>query len=204
MKKLLFIAAISLGVVVSANAQDTKIGAKAGINLANMTGDDVEDADMLIGFQVGGYVHLGLSDAFAIQPELLFEMKGASYDAGDDESVSTNLSYISIPILAKYMITEELDVHLGPQIGLLMSAETDGEDVSDFYKSTDFGLAVGAGYELESGLNFSLRYAMSLSTIGEDFEESFVNPLTGETETMTFEAGDIKNSVITIAVGYSF
>lgn len=203
MKKLLFIAAISLGVVVSANAQDTKFGAKAGLNLANMTGDDVEDAEMLIGFQIGGYAHIGISDAFAIQPELLFDTKGASYDAGD-ESVSNNLSYISVPILAKYMVTEGFDIHLGPQIGILMSAKFDGEDNSDSYKSTDFGLAAGAGYELESGLNFSLRYSMSLSTIGEEYETSFTNPVSGATTTSTVEAGDIRNSVITIAVGFSF
>lgn len=185
MKKLLFIAAISLGVVVGANAQDTKIGAKAGLNLANFTGDDVEDSDMLIGFQIGGYAHLGLSDAFAIQPELLFDAKGASYDAGD-ESVSNNLSYITVPVLAKYMITEGLDVHLGPQIGILMSAKFDGEDAKDSYNSTDFGLAAGAGYELETGLNFSARYSTSLGTISDNDEV------------------DVKNSVITIAVGFSF
>jgi hypothetical protein len=176
MKKLLFIAAISLGVVVSANAQETKFGAKAGVNIATITGDDVgDDVNGTIGFQVGGYAHIGITDAFAIQPELLFDTKGAE---------DLTLSYITIPVLAKYMITEGFDIHIGPQIGLLMSADSDCEDASDFYKSTDFGLAAGAGYELESGINFSVRYSMSLGSIAEEFDQ--------------------KNSVITIAVGYSF
>lgn len=185
MKKLLFIAAISLGVVVSANAQETKFGVKAGVNLANVTGD-VEETDMAIGFQVGGYVHLGLSDAFAIQPELLFDNKGFSQEFGD-ETFRTTLNYITIPVLAKYMITDGLHIHAGPQVGILMSAtDDDGEDISDGLKSTDFGIAAGAGYSLDSGLNFFARYSTSLSTISD--EDDF----------------DIMNSVISVGVGYSF
>ncbi len=194
MKKLLFIAAISLGFVVSANAQETKFGVKAGVNLANVTGDDVDDdVNGTIGFRVGGYAHIGLSDAFAIQPELLFDTKGAE---------DLTLSYITVPILAKYMITEGFNIHLGPQISLLMSADSDGEDYSDFYKSTDFGLAAGAGYELESGLNFSVRYSTSLGSIGEEIE--LPAPTVSDPTATTTEEYDLKNSVITIAVGYSF
>ncbi|MAC94052.1 MAG: hypothetical protein CMC96_00985 [Flavobacteriales bacterium] len=203
MKKLLFIAAISLGLVAGVNAQETKFGLKAGLNLANVSGDDVEDNSMLIGFQIGGYAHLGISEAFAIQPEILFDAKGSKFEGGGEEA-NFNLNYITIPVLAKLMVTDELGFHLGPQLGLLMSAEFDGEDVKDNYKSTDFGLAVGGGYELESGLNFSLRYSMSLGTIGEDYEETIADPNTGTTSTVTVDAADIRNSVITIGVGYSF
>ena len=92
------------------------------------------------------------------------------------------------------MFGEGFNVHAGPQIGILVSSKSDGEDLSKFYKSTDIGGAVGLGYELESGLNFNARYSMSLTTIGEKIEL----PLVGD-----FEA-DIKNSVISISVGYSF
>ena len=185
MKKLIFLSAAVLALIsFSANAQETKFGAKAGVNLANVTGD-LENTDMAIGFQVGGYVHLGLSDAFAIQPELLFDNKGYSIDAGD-ETIRTSLSYITVPVLAKYMITESLDLHAGPQIGILMSATTDGEDSSDGLKSTDFGAAVGAGYSLKSGLNFFARYSTSLSTISDS--DDF----------------DVMNSVISVGAGYSF
>lgn len=185
MKKLFFIAAISLGVVVSANAQDTKFGAKAGVNLANVTGD-VDETDMAIGFQVGGYIHLGISDAFAVQAELLFDNKGFNQDIGDD-TYRTTLNYITVPILAKYMITEGLNIHAGPQIGILVSAtDDDGDDISDGMKSTDFGIAAGAGYELESGLNFFARYSTSLSSVSDNDDI------------------DMMNSVISIGVGFSF
>jgi hypothetical protein len=141
MKKLLIAATAFLGLLtMDADAQETKFGAKAGVNIANVAGDDVgDDVDGTIGFHVGGFAHLGLSDQFAIQPELQFSTKGAE---------DLTLSYIDIPILAKYYLTEGLHIHAGPQIGLLLSADADGTDVKDSYKSTDFAIASGAGYQL--------------------------------------------------------
>ena len=182
MKKLFFVAALSLGLMATTTAQETYFGTKAGLNLANLAGDDIEGNSMLIGFSVGGFASIGISEAFSVQPELLYSTKGSSFDEGGDYV----LSYIDIPIMAKYNVSDEIHFELGPQIGLLMAADADGNDVKEFFSGTDIGLAVGGGYTLESGIDLSLRYATSLSTITEDSE------------------GDVKNTVIQVAVGYRF
>ena len=201
MKKLFMVAAMSLGLIAATNAQETYFGAKTGLNLANVTGD-VEENSMLIGFSVGGFVSVGISEAFSLQPELLYSTRGTSYDGGNFVT-----SYLDIPILAKYNFSDEVHAELGPQIGLLMGASADGTDVKDGYKSMDLGLAIGGGYTLESGIDISLRYVTSLSSFAEDFESTEITydaaGMPNGTKVVTKEV-DLKHSVIQIAVGYKF
>lgn len=202
MKKLFMVAAMSLGLIATTNAQETYFGTKAGINLANMTGKDANETSMMIGFSVGGFASIGLSEAFSVQPELMYSIKGSS-----SASKNFSLSYLDVPILAKYNISDEIHVELGPQIGLLMAASYDGNDMKDWFKGLDLGLAVGGGYTLESGIDLSLRYITSLSSIGEDRDTKVItydsNGVPTGTKTVT-NSVDLKNSVIQIAVGYKF
>jgi hypothetical protein len=39
--------------------------------------EDVDDENMKVGFNVGLYHHVDVSDNFAIQPEFLFSQKGS-------------------------------------------------------------------------------------------------------------------------------
>ncbi|WP_395043781.1 porin family protein [Flavobacterium sp.] len=166
MKKLLF-AAVAVIAFGSANAQETKFGAKAGLNMSNLTGD-VEDNSMKVGFHIGGFVNIGISEKFSVQPELLYNTGGAKFTGG-----STNLSYLSIPVMAQYNITEEFSLEAGPQIGFLMSAndKADGGgsvDIKDSLNSTDFGLNLGLGYDVAENINIGLRYTIGMSNILKD------------------------------------
>lgn len=133
-----------------------------------MTGD-VKDNSMLIGFSIGGLASIGISETFSVQPELLYSTRGTGFTGGNFVT-----SYLDIPILAKYNFSDEIHAELGPQIGLLMGASANGTDVKDGYKSMDLGLAIGGGYTLESGIDISLRYATSLSSVAEDYEYKVV------------------------------
>jgi hypothetical protein len=97
--------------------------------------------------------------------------------------------------MAKYYVTEGLSIEAGPQIGFLLSAtdeyEDEEDDIDEFLKSTDFGLNLGLGYKLDSGLFFNARYNLGLSD----------NLDADEFET---DGAEYKNSVIQISVGYFF
>jgi opacity protein-like surface antigen len=98
--------------------------------------------------------------------------------------------------MAKFYVSKGLSLEAGPQIGFLLKSEVDievnnalfasstTEDVKDFTKSTDFAFNIGAGYQLNSGLNFNLRYNIGLTDAYEDI--------------------DAKNSVFQVGVGYTF
>jgi len=192
MKKIL-LSAIAVMAFMSVSAQETRFGVKAGLNLSSLTGD-VEDAKSLVGFQVGGFAEIKLTDKFAIQPEVLFSTQGAKFDdiEGDYDA---KLNYINVPVLAKYFVTEAFTVEAGPQIGFLVSAKVDGEDLKDAYKSVDFGFNFGAGYNFTENLSLGLRYTLGLSSVADtpdEFED--------------FGFGDItvRNSNLALALAYKF
>lgn len=193
MKKSLLIAAIAVFGLSNVNAQEISFGVKAGANFATQGGDDVDGAKMKVGFHAGVLAEFMISEKFGIQPELLYSMQGAKAEEGD---YKTNLDYITLPIMAKYYITEGFSVHAGPQIGFLISAKTgddDMVDVKDFYKSIDYGLGIGAGYALDNGLFFNARYYLGLANIQEEIE------FLGQTIEPT-----VHNNVIQLSVGYMF
>lgn len=159
MKKLFF-AAIAVMAFGATNAQEIKFGAKAGLNMSNFTGD--AETDSKVGFHVGAFAEIGINEKFAVQPELLFSMLGAK-----DDNANYDSNYILVPVMAKYYATEKLSFEAGPQVGFLMSAKYDGEDIKDFYKSTDFALNLGAGYDVTENINVGLRYSFGLSNISD-------------------------------------
>lgn len=195
MKKLLFIVAV-LAISMSSFAQVT-YGVKAGVNFANGTGDDFEDADMRTSILFGGFAKFSLSETFAFQPELLYSGQGAkaSYtEEGVDVDETLKMDYLNIPLMFKYYAGGGFNIQAGPQIGFLLSAKTKLEaggesvdiDVKDELKGLDLGLNLGLGYDLESGIGIDLRYGLGLSNV------------------VDYDDADGKNSVISLAVSYAF
>ena len=186
-KVLLTVAAVmAFGLM---NAQEVKYGAKAGLNMSNF-GGDAEGTDMKVGYQVGGFAEIKVSDKFAVQPELLFSNLGTKVDFSGT-TVTENLNYIVVPVMAKYFAAEKFSIEAGPQIGFLMSAKAkaDGEsvDIKDEFNSTDFGLNVGFGYDFTENIGVGLRYTAGLSNIAKDSGDFKVN-----------------NTNIALTVGYKF
>lgn len=193
MKKLLFVLCL-MGAVVFAQAQ-LKFGAKVGLNIAKVTGDDMDDAKSLLAPQFGVFANYSISDKLGIQPELLYSMQGfkmeESYE-GETYEGKLKLDYILVPIMVKFYPITGLSLQAGPQFGFLVSAKwketgEDEIDVKDDAKKFDLGLNLGAGYELENGLGLDLRYNFGLTNINKEDE-----------------MGDGKNGVFSIALSYSF
>jgi opacity protein-like surface antigen len=181
MKKII-LSAVAVFAFGFTNAQEVKFGAKVALNVATLTGD-VEDASSLVGFQVGGFAEIKVSEKFAVQPELMYSTQGASFDGGDSK-----LNYLNIPVMAKYYVAKSFSLEAGPQIGFLLSAKADGEDIKDETSSVDFGLNFGAGYDFTENLSAGLRYNLGLSNIVD--VEGY--------------DGTAKNGVFSVALGYKF
>jgi hypothetical protein len=185
----------------SSNSIDVTFGAKAGLNLATFIGDP-EDVDMKAGFHVGGMAEIALNEKFSIQPELLYSTQGTEAEVvffngvnEQRETLEYNFSYINLPVMAKYYVTEGLSLEAGPQIGFLVNAEAeidgqteDADQLLGDLSTVDFGLNFGLGYKLNSGLNFAARYNLGLSNISD---ESSVD-------------GEFNNSVFQFSIGYFF
>ena len=191
MKKSLFLTAIVLFGFTYVSAQEVNLGAKAGVNFATITGDDVDSFSSRTAFHVGLVAEFVVSDAFSFQPEVLYSAQGADWSEDSFEG-TTKVDYLNVPLMAKYYVAEGFSLELGPQIGFLLSAKDveDGEpdfDLKDYVKGIDFGVNVGVGYKMESGLNFGARYNLGLSDANDTEVDS-----------------KIKNSVIQAYVGFFF
>jgi hypothetical protein len=197
MKKL-FIAAIAVMSFGLANAQEVSYGVKAGLNVANLAPSEGDAGDARIGFNVGGFVEIGISEKFSVQPELLFSTQGNKYSEtilGTKIEFTQALNYINIPVLAKYYVAEGFAIELGPQIGILASAnanvsaggESASESIKDNFETIDFALAAGFSYKFTENFFANARYNLGLSNVAKD-------------------SGDftLKNNVIQVGVGYKF
>ena len=206
-KGLIAILTVSFVVLMGTGvlAEGLNFGIKGGVNLTKVYGDDVESADMrTVG--IGGIsLMYSVSDNFAIQPEVLYAMKGAK-ESGSEEgieySATLKLTYIEVPVLFKLIFPLEGNVtpcvYAGPAIGLRLGAKASveiagaelEEDIKDDTKGTDFGAVFGGGMAFAVGsgaLTLDARYTLGLTTIDN-----------------SDESDDIKNSAISVMVGYAF
>ena len=170
MKKLLLAAALAAG-ATAAHAQSVSVGLKAGVSLANFVGKDVDESKLKAGANAGVALELGLSNGLALQPELLYSMKGArAEDQNLGIKYTTTLHYVDVPVLIKLNAGGPF-FELGPQVGFLLGVKNTREQgtttVSDTnksaYKTTDVGAVVGVGYHFGSGPSIGVRYNPGLT-----------------------------------------
>lgn len=148
MKKLLF-AAMLYAVSHFATAQ-TRFGVTAGADFATtkveytnpFTGTTTTAPGSETGFFVGGFVELGLTHSFALQPEVLYVgIKDASM--------------ISVPVLGKYSFGK-FSVMAGPDFNYLLDADED-----EFKVNVD----AGASYDITDDFDVKARYSFGLGDI---------------------------------------
>lgn len=191
MKKLFLVAAIAAFSVTASNAQGISFGAKGGLNLASVNGDGAEEVNGRTTFHIGGVVNIEISELFAVQPEVIYSSQGFTQDFSDFEGgmveSTVKLDYLNIPVLADITVVEGLSIQGGPQFGININSEVevDGESADiDDVETVDVAAAIGAQFELPIGLFFQARYVAGLTEIVKD--------------------GDIKNSNISVSVGWFF
>jgi len=202
---MLFLFALAAAASPSAEGSEMKgitaVGVKAGPCLANIFGEDVFEQKFKLGLAAGGFLTYSLSDRAALQPELLFVMKGSRYESTEfgEYKESMDFLYLEIPLLVKYRLARgplAVDIFAGPALAFKLSAKVryewagleEEEDVEDM-KSTDLGLAFGAGTEFQVGrsgrLTLDLRYTLGLASVGQ-------------------EGDSVKNGAVLLLVGWAF
>ena len=165
-----------------------RVGITLGVNSWTIDGTDAQDAKRRTGIMAGVLLVAPVTPIFAIQPELLYTMKGAKFnDAGVTGTLKMN--YIEIPVLARFDVPSSGGVrpffYVGPSVSFKVScdvtAEFQGQSESAScddptlgeanVKSVDYGAIVGAGLAFDvSGRAFTLgaRYDHSLAKISDN------------------------------------
>lgn len=212
MKNLFLATIVGLLSVTTIYAQSddttTQFGVKGGVNLSNITGDDVGDLDSRTSFHLGLFMEIPISERFSFQPEVLYSGQGfTAVNRGQDnifdvdDNLEYQLNYIQVPLMAKFYLVKGLHIEAGPQFGFKVNEEIDYKPASDGgdivintedsqIKGFDTNIALGAGYKFDNGFLVSARYTHGLTNI---FKENTL-----------FQNSDAKNSVWQFGVGFSF
>jgi hypothetical protein len=144
MKKLLFAAIVLAGTFAHAQ-KETKFGVKAGVDFASIKVEvaGVSGTASETGFFVGAFATLGISEKFAVQPELL-------YVAISDSN------FFSVPVLAKYSFTEKLSALAGPSLNYFSDAEEDKLKVN---------LDLGGAYDITEEIEVNAKYSLGFGDV---------------------------------------
>ena|GEM_PF-5083442 len=137
-----------------------------------------------LGFQIGGFAKIELSDKLYLQPEILYSLQGSKLDIdilssllpqtdpsalpSNATNTRVNESNIVLPVMLKYYIINKLNLEIGPQLDYLFwvseeniqflqdeaSVVNDSGSTSDF----NFGLNLGVGFDFNEKAAVGLRY----------------------------------------------
>jgi len=168
------------------------IGIKGGPNFANIDTEATvgENYENRTGWHLGAFAQFR-GEKIGFQPEILFSQQGSTLTYSGSPDLKANFSYVNIPLILKLYTVAGINLQVGPQIGLLTSADVDDENIKDELKGTDFSVALGVGWDLPFGLTIDGRYNWGLSDISDSDGRTSGTP-----------AGTIKNQVWQFSLGY--
>ncbi|TRX62220.1 PorT family protein [Fulvivirga sp. M361] len=192
MKKTLPLLVILLCISSLAFSQ-IKFGVKGGFNISTVSFDPDPDLDItpLASFHLGGFFEYTFQESMNLRAELMYSGEGGKLTGETigqiidntedlDLELKDKYSFLSLPVLFKYNHSSGLTLEAGPTFNFLLAArftttrkgedarESISVDFDESVKGVDLKFAIGAGYELPSGLSFNLRYSASLSSIYTD------------------------------------
>lgn len=188
MKKFFVLIAAAI-VCMSASAQ-VQFGAKVGFDMTHFWGEDAPSG-WQPNYQVGLMMEYKFNPKFAIAPEVVFAAQGGKEtDKVDVEEVpgiveakgTFHTNYINVPLMLKYYATPEFSIDFGPQVGfnvyskMTASGKVGGTevketvDLKDMTNTVDFGLGLGATYNLTNNAFVQARYTLGLTKVFEEDE----------------------------------
>jgi hypothetical protein len=183
-KGLLLIACLIFA--FSAQAQ---LGVHAGIGSSNFSNGDVQRAfNPLIRPHFGAYYGMKVTEKLTVEPGLFYSGKGISTVNVNNKEFEESLSYLDIPVLARYAVNEDFNVFVGPQAGFLLARTytegsvklTDTAPVGGY----EIGGVLGVGYQLTNELNLQASYDFGIAPF------------------KYFQA-DVNNTVFKLSIGYT-
>lgn len=140
-------------------------GVKGGVLFSALQGDGKDALDNLKSSQnwhAGFYSQFSVGRVFSIQPEALYTRRNVEDVAGDRQ-----FDYIDVPVLAVLNLTENISIHTGPQVGIMLTAKEDDREIDKEGLNTfDYGAAAGLEARL-SIFRLGGRYYRSFADLGK-------------------------------------
>ncbi|UKM65066.1 PorT family protein [Flavobacteriaceae bacterium GSB9] len=157
------------------NNSTSNAGLKFGYNLAAVSFDGDTDTGQRHGFHVGFYGESFVTEAAALQIELLYSQQGYELEDGSG-TFTQKLDYINLPLSLKIYPVNTFYLEAGPQIGLAISHKEEFDsnfglfDTSQEFEPNNFdwGFNFGGGFKTESGISLGVRYHLGMGDIYDE------------------------------------
>lgn len=159
-----------------------------------------------ISFSGGVVGQFNFSETWSVKLSAAYETKGTDFDRTDIQTTgSVNLDYITIPFLIKASSgrKNKFFINAGPYLGLLLSNKTrinayannpDVEmDNTDSTNSTDFGITLGIGVEVDVG---------RANTMSVELRENY--GMTNISKSLETNAPELKTNTLSLVLSYTF
>ena len=178
MKKLLLGAALAVSSLTFAQ----QFGAKAGVNVSNLSSDNSLDTNTKTGFYAGLMMNAPLAENFSIQPEVLYNSVGTEYTYGTVGTSTLTLDYITVPVMFQYNVVPQFYLEAGPEFGFLVNAKQKIESGSwsgsaeldkDNFNPFNFGVGLGAGFNLTNNIGINARYVAGFTDATDENNQQF-------------------------------
>ena len=183
MKKFFVLIATAI-VCMGASAQ-VQFGGKVGFDMTHFWGKDVPHG-MQPNYQVGLMMEYKFNPRFAIAPEVVFAAQGGKET--EDVNIEDvpgivvakgtyHTNYINVPVMLKYYVTPAVSIDFGPQVGFNVYSKMTASgkagnieaketvDLKDLTNTVDFGLGLGATYNLTDNAFVQARYNLGLTSV---------------------------------------
>lgn len=167
--------AMAQGADAAKETEGEQYGLKAGINYAELWGEDALPAsDRKVGYSFGVYGAYKIAKDWKVQPEVIWSLQGAD----SQESGRYKISYINIPVMFKWK-SDRFYTEVGPQLGVLTisTAKSVPDELRlDNFETFDFSVNVGIGYEIFEDWSIGMRYIHGVTNIvrGRDLRNSVI------------------------------
>ena len=152
---------------VNGQTEKTKIdenifGVVAGVTLSNISNYNGESR---LGFLGGLYWEWRVSEKFSTMPNLLYAERGAE---------GIKLSYLTLPIVLKYNISDKIGIAAGIAWDELISVNADSLERDDL-RTDDWRIPVTIGYNISDHLSLGISYSFGLTDITKNDNETLRN-----------------------------
>lgn len=201
MKKANLLVALLFCFTVSAQFDNT-FGIKAGTNYSQFRpdiefyGEKVQDFKGKIGYYIGGFYNVGISDKSSVRPELLFANQGTTskelyldlyYGVEGEVLNKVNDLMILLPVSYRLMLVDFFLLEVGIQPGYALKRTVLAKEVSfepswegervthSNFDRFDFSLNGGLGFELNNQLELNLRYSYGLIERDDSIKTSVIS-----------------------------
>ena len=230
MKKIFIIAAMAVAAITTANAQEFKVGAKAGFLMSNVSAPEHSETALGItgttklntafrpGFHFGAFIEYGFNEKIWVEAGVDYAFQGANLKSieisGGPVSGKKDLNssskwatqQLNVPLWFKYDING-FRPKVGINFGFLSKVKFDAEtkNNTDPDKKISYSLTPDKNFDL--GLGFGAEYNLDS---GLFFDATFNLGLTElstkeySKDSGAFPSMKFKNRVFQIGVGYKF